>query len=98
MKFRINLIGIVVIVIAIGAGVYLYRAANTVDVDISSYFKDASIQLAVADRADESQVWFDVTPGPSHLRRGAYAFRLKKDKNVRVGIIAVEDSTPIVLK
>lgn len=84
------------IVIALTAGGWFWRDRQYVRVDISAHQKEAKIFLARSGPANLT--WFSILPGQTKLRKSAYYFRLEFVDRNQVGLIAVDDDTPIVLQ
>lgn len=81
------------------AGVFVWNWAKKVEVEISSYYPETTIELASANTVHDSNLrWFTVAAGPNRLSKGSYYFRLAGEDLSRNGLIAVDDSTAIVLK
>lgn len=95
---RVVIIG--AIVIAVGGAVAAWRQATTVQVDVSTFHAGAAIELAaVRDaRVTGNEQWFSVTPGVQRLAKGAYYFRLNMPDRVKVGLVALDEAGPVVLK
>lgn len=78
---------------------YWYWERTKVEVEISTYFKDATILLGEASSGQKVEPdWFEVKAGKTRLHKGAYFFKVQTSDRERVGLIAVNDATPIVLK
>ena len=98
-KRVIRIFAALAIVGAIAAYV-AWRRQSYVNVDVTAFHAGAAIELAAVEgRALTGlEQWFTVQPGPNALAKGAYLFKVKTSDREKIGLIAIDDASPIVLK
>lgn len=98
MSFRKAVLTVVVVAAVAGAG-FVWKRSRSVEVNITSWYPDASIEMAKIEplRTGDPR-WFAVDSGSTRLEKGAYLFRLKSEKRDESGLIAVQEPADIVLK
>ncbi len=98
-KRLVRIINAAVIIAAVGAYI-AWRRHSYLDVDVTAFHAGATIELAAVEghALTGGEQWFTVQPGPNSLTKGAYLFKVKTSDREKIGLIAIDDASPIVLK